>query len=425
MKIYNLFPRLAGEFKDWDRHIERASSMGFDWIFVNPIQQPGISGSLYSIADYFQINPQFVDKKSRKKPDRQVLETIRRNEKQWGVKFMIDLVINHCAIDSAIVKKHPKWFLRDSDGKVAHPDCMEDGQQVVWYDLARFDHERIKHDETLYQFYFDIVEHFISLGFKGFRCDAAYQIPSFLWRRLIGGITKKYPDVIFTAETLGCTAEQSKQTAEAGFSFIFNSSKWWDFSSPWLLEQYQSTREIVPSISFPESHDTNRLYQDSYQNAEVLKQRYFFAAIFSAGVMIPMGFEFGFQKPLHVVNSRPEDWESIAIDLTDFIREVNLFKSKYQVFQEEGPIHIIDHEHDAMLFFRKTTHCSREQALVILNKDPSSKQYFAVDNLYHYVHNGEPLVDISTEYTLDFIPTPYEFELHPGMGRVMVATNTL
>jgi starch synthase (maltosyl-transferring) len=31
--------------------------MNFDWGFLNPIQLPGASGSLYSIADYFRINP--------------------------------------------------------------------------------------------------------------------------------------------------------------------------------------------------------------------------------------------------------------------------------------------------------------------------------------------------------------------------------
>ena len=44
---------------------DRAAEMGFDWIFVNPIQKPGRSGSLYSIADYFQINPRFVDQDSK------------------------------------------------------------------------------------------------------------------------------------------------------------------------------------------------------------------------------------------------------------------------------------------------------------------------------------------------------------------------
>ena len=61
MILYNLFPLLAGRFSDWEPHLVRAADMGFDWIFVNPIQKTGVSGSLYSVADYFQLNPLLVD----------------------------------------------------------------------------------------------------------------------------------------------------------------------------------------------------------------------------------------------------------------------------------------------------------------------------------------------------------------------------
>ena len=69
MLIYNLFPLLAGPCGDWEPHLERAANMGFDWVFVNPVQKPGSSGSLYSIADYFQLNPLLVDQGSKLTPD--------------------------------------------------------------------------------------------------------------------------------------------------------------------------------------------------------------------------------------------------------------------------------------------------------------------------------------------------------------------
>jgi len=423
MKIYNLFPLLAGEFKAWDEHIERASTMGFDWIFVNPIQKPGASGSLYSIADYFQLNPLFVDKSARRKPDTQLKEVIKQAEKKYAVRMMIDLVINHCAIDSELVKQHPDWFLRNTKGKVEHPFCMEDGRKVVWHDLARFDHQHSADAKGQYNFFLKVIRHFINLGFKGFRCDAAYQLPSSLWRRLIEDIKKTHPEVVFTAETLGCTADQTKQTAQAGFDYVFNSSKWWDFSGPWLLEQYQLIREFVPSISFPESHDTERLYQESH-NVDVLKQRYCFAALFSAGVMMPMGYEFGFKNPLHVVKTRSDDWETTNIDISAFISQVNQIKSANKVFQEDGPINMIGHENDAVLFLWKASNCCQQEALILLNKDPWNKQYFRVENLYHYVQSGESLSDLSIDYPLSYIPAPYEFELNPGMVRVMVTTRS-
>lgn len=54
MILYNLFPLLAGPFGRWNEHFTRAAAMGFNWVYVNPIQKLGASRSLYSIADYFQ-----------------------------------------------------------------------------------------------------------------------------------------------------------------------------------------------------------------------------------------------------------------------------------------------------------------------------------------------------------------------------------
>jgi starch synthase (maltosyl-transferring) len=72
-------------------------------------------------------------------------------------------------------------------------------------------------------------------------------------------------------------------------------------------------------------------------NLEAARQRYLFAAFFSAGLMMPMGYEYGFQKRLHVVKTRPEDWESPSYDLRDFIAQVNNMKRACPVLLEEGP----------------------------------------------------------------------------------------
>ena len=260
MRIYNLFPLLAGPLPDWTPHLQRAVDLGFDWIYVNPIQQSGHSGSLYSIADYFSIDQRFLKPRSGQAPDEQVRDMTGKAA-DLGLSVMTDLVINHCAVDSRLVREHPQWFKRDGD-RVANPYCVEaDGSRTVWRDLAQFDHARTSDPDGLLDYCCKVVEHLVDLGFKGLRCDAAYQIPTPFWRRLIKRTRAAHPGVIFLAETLGCTPTQTRNTASAGFDYVFNSSKWWDFSSPWLLEQYDLTRDMVPSISFPESHDTERLYR--------------------------------------------------------------------------------------------------------------------------------------------------------------------
>ena len=418
MRIYNLFPRLAGPLPDWRTHLERAASLGFDWVFVNPIQQTGRSGSLYSIKDYFSIDATLLDPASAKSPEEQVREIIDFAER-LGLSMMVDLVINHCAYDSPLLEAHPKWFVREG-GRIAHPHCLHEGQQVVWEDLARFDFGTSQR-EPLYRFCQEVVDYLAALGFRGFRCDAAYQIPQSLWTRLMDETRRQRPDLVFAAETLGCSADQTRDTARAGFDFIFNSSKWWDFSSPWLLEQYHMTRDTAPSISFPESHDTPRLFAEGHGNIELLKQRYLFAALFSAGVMMPMGYEYGFGKPLNVVHTRPSDWEQTGVDLTDFIRGVNDIKRQYAIFQEESLTETLAHPNPSILVLWKATNRSGSEALLVLNKDPWNRQHFYTEDLYQYVQSPPPLHDVSPEWPMSYLPNPFEYELPPGAGRVFVS----
>jgi len=420
MKIYNLFPLLAGPFGDWKPHLERAAAMGFDWVFVNPIQRPGRSGSLYSIADYLHINPALLKPKGRKSPEDQV-RGMAAEARGLGLRLMIDLVINHCAVDSELVRTHPEWFVRDGKG-VANAFCVEaDGNKVVWRDLAQFDHAGSRDTDGLLRYCGDVVEYLVGLGFTGFRCDAAYQIPGRFWRRLIRRIRAAHPEVTFVAETLGCSPEQTRDTAAAGFDWIFNSAKWWDYESPWLLEQHELTRQIAPSIGFPESHDTPRLYAETNANLEVQKQRYLFTALFSAGVMMPVGYEFGFRKRLDVVRTRPGDWEQTDVDLTDYVRRVNAVKDAYPVFREDGLIQYLDHANPAVLVLWKGSTRSRNQALLILNRDPGNWQHFHTEDLYRDIQAPPPLVDVSPDWPMDHIPSPFTYDLPPAAVRVLVA----
>lgn len=419
MIIYNLFPLLVGQFGEWEGHLQRASRMGFDWVFVNPVQQPGDSGSLYAVADYFALNPLFTDT-TIKKSAREQLEEAIETARGLGLKVMIDLVINHCAVDSPLLKSHPEWFAWKARGQVAHPSCDEDGKRVVWKDLAQFDHQGTRDKDGLYRFLVSVVKFLIDLGFTGFRCDAAYQVPRGLWERLICEIKKDHPQVLFVAETLGCQPEQTRKTAAAGFDYIFNSSKWWDFHSSWLMKQYILTRELVPSIGFPESHDTVRLCEEMQGNLEGVKQRYLFAALFATGVMMPIGFEFGFRKKLHVVKTRPTDWEETGIDLTGFIARVNAVKAQNKVFQEEALTEIEISDNPNVLVLWKGATRTKQEALLILNKDRWNRQQFHANNLYDYIESSGPLVDVSPGSRLDYLPTPFHYELHPGQGLVLV-----
>lgn len=421
MIIYNLFPLLAGPFSRWDAHFRRAAAMGFDWVFVNPIQQLGASHSLYSVADYFRFNPAFLDPQSAAAPEDQVRQMIAQ-ARAAGLKVMIDVVLNHSAYDSPLTREHPKWFVREPGGRIAHSSCQHEGKTVVWKDLAQFDHQHTQDAEGLYRYCLSVVENLASLGFAGFRCDAAYQVPQPFWRRLIGDVKKRHPEACFVAETLGCNADQTRDTAAAGFDYVFNSSKWWDFQGWWLLEQYNLVREVAGSVSFAESHDTPRLSEELHGNLDGLKQRYLFSALFSAGVMMPMGFEYAARKPLHVVATTPSDWEQNGVDLSPYIASVNAIKKSHPVFLEESPTSILSCPNPNILLLWKASTKHKDEALLILNKDLERHQDFYTENFRHYIQAGAALHDVSPEYPMEYIHEPFHYALRPGQGIVLVTT---
>jgi starch synthase (maltosyl-transferring) len=417
--IYNLFPLLAGPFTQWEPHLKRAARMGFGWVFVNPIQKLGASGSLYSIADYFQLNPAFLDPASTEPAEAQFRRAVSQ-ARELGLKLMVDLVINHCAMDSPLVRQHPHWFVREPGGRIANASCEHNKKKVVWKDLAQFDHKHTSDPEGLYQYCLRVVEHLVKQGFEGFRCDAAYQVPRKFWHRLIHDIRSRHPHTVFVAETLGCSPDQTKETARAGFNYVFNSSKYWNYRDSWMMAQYDLLRETTPSIGFPESHDTPRLCAEMAGNIDALKERYLFAALFSAGVMMPIGFEFAFRKPLHVVKTRPSDWENTGVDLCDYIRKVNEIKKAYPVFQQESPTQVLGSPNPRVLLMWKGSLQKNNEALLMLNTDAWNHQDFYTTDFRRYVQSGAPLRDVSPEYPLEYIHEPFHYGLRPGQGIVLV-----
>jgi len=347
MRIYNLFPLLAGSVDRWADHLERIAGMGFDWIYINPFHCPGFSGSLYAIKDFERLHP-LLQADSQRSGD-ELLSDFIAAARRYGIKVMMDLVINHTAKDSLLVERFPHWFVYEENGELRSPRAVDPNNSAnvtIWGDLAELDYSNgeIMHEQL--QFWNDYLVRHLDLGFHGFRCDAAYQVPCTFWKPLLKNAREHCEDVVFAAETLGCTPEEVLALKEARFDYFFNSAKYWDFREPWLLEQYELYRSVAPTIAFPESHDTERLAAElGHLPPEELERHYRFSyaftAGFSSGIMMPMGFEYAFPQRLHVVDTRPEHWEmqksQSPFDLCDFIAEINAVRKSRPALNVEGP----------------------------------------------------------------------------------------
>jgi starch synthase (maltosyl-transferring) len=173
---------------------------------------------------------------------------------------------------------------------------------------------------------------------------------------------------MFFAETLGATEEQTLALNGTGLHYFFNSSKWWDFEQPWCLAQHEKLGKIAPSISFPESHDTGRLAADTDGNEVIQRQRYAFSAVFSAGLMIPIGYEFGFKERLDVVFTNPNHGETPTFDIRQFIQRVNLLKLEYPLLQGEGTFQIAKKDPDVLVLERRTAQAPDKVGWILVNK---------------------------------------------------------
>ncbi|KAF0139747.1 MAG: alpha amylase catalytic subunit, partial [Rhodospirillaceae bacterium] len=245
-RIYNLFPLLAGAVPQWEDHLSRIATMGFNLVYVNPFHYPGFSGSLYAVKDHYRLHPLMGDAD----PDQLISCFCRQAEKQ-GLAVIMDLVINHTSKDSLLAERYPSWFRHEADGSLYSPRAIDpaDARKVtIWGDLAELDYGKPTTQAALVSYFGNVISHFIDCGIRGFRCDAAYQIPAEVWGKLIRFARSKRENTIFLAETLGCRLEQVQALRSAEFDYLFNSAKWWDFKTPWLLEQYESFRRIAPSV---------------------------------------------------------------------------------------------------------------------------------------------------------------------------------
>ena len=417
IRLYNLFPRIVGSIPRWEEQVDRIKDMGFNAIWVNPSHYAGFSGSLYSPKDYYRIADMFIDNSIDVAPFDQLKSFIKKCH-DCNIKFIMDLVINHTAIDCDLIKEHKNWYKLDENGKIINPGAMHDGVWHAWGDLAEVNNLNSPDRDNLWNFWWKMMKYYLDMGVDGFRCDMAYQVPSDLWRFLIPKSREVKSDCLFLAESLGCDFKQVQELANLGFDYLFNSSKYWDFNEFWGMEQYHKTSQIVKTISFPESHDTVRMITETNGDIAAIKRQLLFSAVFSAGYMIPIGFEFGFTKQLNVVQTQPDWWENTLINFTEYIKKINALKDKYPVLNVEPGIEIVDQANWANVFCFKKTMPNEKSILVMLNKDTTQYQNIFIPDLTSILgENG--IVDISPEYAMNYLPYSFDYHLRPSEVKIL------
>jgi len=104
---------------------------------------------------------------------------------------MIDVVYNHTAHDSLLVRQHPDWFHQDAEGRPV-------STVPAWSDVIDLKHPQ----PALTDYLVETLRMWAALGIDGFRCDVASLLPLSFWLRARQAVAQVKPGVIWLAESV-------------------------------------------------------------------------------------------------------------------------------------------------------------------------------------------------------------------------------
>jgi cyclomaltodextrinase / maltogenic alpha-amylase / neopullulanase len=188
--IYEIFPRqysAKGDFNSITNDLDRLQNLGVTVLWIMPIhpigklKAKGTVGSPYAVKDFYAINPDYGTSVDFK---RLVAETHKR-----GMKIIIDIVANHTAWDSVMMKTKG-FHTTNEKGEVIPP--VPD-----WADVADLNYE----NPELRKYMTEMLKTWVrDYDLDGFRCDVAGFVPTDFWENARSEVDKIKPNTIWLAE---------------------------------------------------------------------------------------------------------------------------------------------------------------------------------------------------------------------------------
>jgi len=201
--LYEIYVRAHGPngtFAEVEADLERIGAMGVDVIWFMPIHRigkvnrKGELGSPYSIADYRSINPEYGSNEDFKR--------LIRTAHNFDLKVLIDVVYNHTAHDSNLVREHPHWYHQNSLGEPVTT-------VPAWSDVIDLKYP----NPELETYLIDTLVGWVKMGVDGFRCDVASIVPVDFWLRAREQVAKVNPQTIWLAESVHAGFVSSRRDA--------------------------------------------------------------------------------------------------------------------------------------------------------------------------------------------------------------------
>ena len=349
--IYEVYARNhspEGTFLQVEADLPRIKALGVDVVWfmpIHPVGQVAHKGSLgcpYSIADYRGINPEYGTCAD--------FARLIQRAHELGMKVMIDVVYNHTAHDSVLVRDHPEWFHQDEAGRpvTTVPD---------WSDVIDLKHG----NPELTAYLIDTLSTWARFGVDGFRCDVASLVPQEFWVEARREVARVRPGVIWLAESVHAafvayrrliglpTISDSELYAAFDMTYVYDIWPIWQAAATGrvpvgrYLEMLRMQDAIYPGnfvkMRYVENHDQARIVAMAKSRPQALAWTAFEA--FNKGAfLIYGGQESAARHTPSLFDKDPVAWGNY--ELTPFLKR--LAELKKDPAQVEGKFVIVDAE---------------------------------------------------------------------------------
>ncbi|WP_367614818.1 alpha-1,4-glucan--maltose-1-phosphate maltosyltransferase [Plastoroseomonas arctica] len=207
-------------------------------------------------------------------------------------------------------------------------------------------------------------------GVTGFRCLTPQLLSAADWAAIISS----HSDCRFLAWTPGLPPDELASLAGAGFANVFDSLAWWDARRAWYVEEAWRLAAVAPAIATLEAPGAPRSASSHTENEReaAARLRIALAGNLGAGMLVPMGYEFGARHPLDAARGTAEEWEwlqeNAPYDLSGALRDANAAiasrgTTKASLMPVSGP-------DTAILALLRHTAAGSQSTLILANTDP-------------------------------------------------------
>jgi len=396
---YELFPRSTapdpkrhGKFKDVEALLPYVAEMGFDVLYLPPIQpigrvnrkgannalqaRPGDVGSPWAIGSaeggHKEILPELGSLEDFK--------SLNARARSRGMEIALDIAFQ-CAPDHPYVSAHPDLFKHRPDGSVQYAE----NPPKKYQDIYPFDFET---DDwrALWEELKSVMEFWIEQGVRIFRVDNPHTKAFPFWEWVIDEIRRENPDVIFLAEAF-TRPKVMHRLAKLGFTQSYTYFTWRNTKQELTeyfteLTQGPGWQYLRPNV-WPNTPD---ILQETLQSGlrAVFAARLILAATLCAnyGIYGPT-FELMESAPREpgseeYLNSEKYQLRHWSLDRPDSLRSLiarmNRARRANVALQSDRSLHFCPVDNEYLIAYRKSDEATGNIVLTVVNLDPHHVQ---------------------------------------------------